>query len=142
MNRIGEVVEAKDQTVHVKLIRHSACGKCKACKFGEDEGSVFADAFNPLDAKLGDHVEIALEEGNILSAAAILYLFPLGTMLASVFALNWILEWSGAGHRELILAMAVLLSLAIPFLIIRKKNGKFLESRKYMPVVTRIIDKG
>lgn len=142
MNRIGEVVEINGETVHVKLIRHSACGKCKACKFGEDDSSVYADAFNPLEAGVGDHVEISIEESNLLSAAAILYVFPLVTLLISVMAVNWILKASGAEARTWVLGLTALFSLAVPMMIIRMNNGRFKASKKYMPVVTRIIEKG
>ncbi len=142
MYRVGEVVSIKGKMAQVKLMRHSACGNCKACKIGDDDGSVYSDVYNELNAKEGDHVEISMEEGNLLGAAAILYGFPLVTMLLSVFIVNFILERISIGNHELILGAVVLLSLTATFAIIRTKNGKFIKSKKYLPVVTKIIEKG
>jgi len=142
MYRVGEVVNIQGEMAQVRLMRHSACGNCKACKIGEDDGSVYSDVYNELHAKEGDHVEISMEEENLLGAAAILYGFPLITMLACVFIVNFILERFGSSHNDMILGFTVLVSLAITFAVIRMKNSKFIKSKKYIPVVTKIIEKG
>ncbi len=142
MYRVGEVVKIEGDMAQIKLTRHSACGKCKACKIGEDDGSVYSDAYNSMHAKEGDHVEISMDEGDLLGAAAILYGFPLITMLICVFIVNWMLGKSEIVNHEVILGATALISLAATFTIIKAKNGEFKRSKKYLPEITKIISKG
>jgi len=142
MYRVGEVVNIQGDMAQVKLMRHSACGKCKACKIGEDDGSVYSDAYNGMNAKKGDHVEISMDEGDLLGAAAILYGFPLITMLICVFVANWMLAKNEILNHEMVLGATALMSLTVTFIIIKSKNAEFKKSKKYMLQITKIISKG
>lgn len=105
MEQIGRVVDVKDGMATVELERSSACAKCGICYAGETK-LIRIDLENSLNAAEGQRVLIAIGEGSVLKASAILYLIPLialmggiglAYLLAKIVPLPGNPDWWGAG---------------------------------------------
>ncbi len=87
MQVVGKVIELDNDMVYVTLLRTSACGgNCKACGASCETIEHRIKAVNSIDAKLGDLVEIAMDDKNGLKASAILYLIPFLGFISGIFA--------------------------------------------------------
>ena len=78
MNQQGYVIEIVDnKTAKLKVQRHSACASCGKCTTTSEKKDVLINADNSIGAKIGDHVEINMDNINVLKATSIAYLLPL-----------------------------------------------------------------
>ena len=86
-----------DGTAQVMHVRQSACSgdchKCSGC--GAAQETLILTAKNPIGAKPGELVTIESPSGGILSAAAVLYLMPIG-LFFGIYALAEALFQKGA----------------------------------------------
>ncbi len=93
------VVGVEGERAHLEIERSSPCGLCGATRgcgvslwgrlFTRPHGSISAE--NALQAGIGDHVIIGVEEGALLASALTAYVVPLllmcgGGILGTVFA--------------------------------------------------------
>jgi len=88
MGEVGRVVEVDGDYVRVRLKRHKACEKCRACAPGTDGEHMYMNAINSCNADVDDQVRVSLDGGFFLRAVLIMYGLPLAAMLAGF----------GAGH--------------------------------------------
>lgn len=72
----GTVVAIKDDLAVIVFQRTSACGKCGLCTTMDDK-IVMLTLPNTIHAKLGDMVEVSLEDGQVVKNALRLYGIPL-----------------------------------------------------------------
>lgn len=139
MRQCGVVMSIEKNKAKVVLQKHSACGDCKGCRWGEQDMSMEIEAINPINAKIGDRVEVDMEHQNVLFAAFIAYVIPMFALIAGVFLGNSILGKIGlAEYQEVGSAITGLVATAITYLIIRTKEGSFKSNKKLIPVITQI----
>lgn len=80
----GEVIAKEGGRVTVMLSVNSGCEKCRICRrVSETEMTVDAYTDQPVD--VGDRVTLFLSPRIIVTSAAILYIFPLISMIAGYF---------------------------------------------------------
>ncbi len=84
MREKGIVLANKKDCAQVEIRRTSACDGCRGCSVGEKGKSLKVWAKNPLNAKVGQVVEIELNASTFLSATLIAYGVPLLAFLAGV----------------------------------------------------------
>ncbi len=139
----GIVLQNLDATALVKVRRGEACESCGAgcaCA-GETETRIMqVTAQNPLGAKEGDHVELAITTGTLLSLSAITYLVPivflfLGALLGKPMATG--LGWSMDG--ELASALFGFIFLVISFLVIAFIMRRQRPGGKISPIIVKIL---
>ncbi|KAB3527660.1 SoxR reducing system RseC family protein [Alkaliphilus serpentinus] len=141
MKQCGVVTEVKGQHAKVVMQRHSSCGSCNACKMGEEENKFAIEAINGINAKIGDRVSVDMESQDVLSAAFIVYVIPLIALLVGIFAGNRILVSMNIGpQKDIYVAIIGFAVMALTFLAIRTKEGAFKESKKFLPVITEIVE--
>jgi len=139
MSEIGQVMKVQGEDVHVRLLRQEACAKCGACTAGLDSKDMFVDAENLAKAKANDWVEIQLEEANFIKAVMIMYLIPLGGLLAGLF-LGSILGMLLLPKAVDILAIVCGLSGAgLSFFLIHKNEHRF-KTKRFKPKAIRISE--
>ena len=141
MNQQGYIVEIVDNiTAKLKLKRQSACASCGKCATTSEEKDIIVEVDNSIGAKVGDRVEVNMETINVLKAAFIVYTIPLIALLIGIvgtfYALNAI---NFNGNIEAISGVVGLVLTFIVFLILKKNDKKFRDSKEYIPIVTRII---
>ena len=101
MNQQGYIIEiVDDKTAKLKMQRHSACASCGKCQtLSSESKEILVEVDNSIGAKPGDHVEVNMENMNVLKATALAYLVPLifllvGTIV-SYFMLDMIISTQG-----------------------------------------------
>ncbi len=97
--------------------------------------------FNEVGAKVGDYVEIELNDGNVLSAAFKLYIIPLVVLVLSVGAIQILLkDWLGQGNAEIFSAIGGFVAVVLVYIFIRLKYDSADQKRRYMAVITKVFD--
>lgn len=145
MNQQGYIIEIVDnKTAKLKMQRHSACASCGKCQtLSSESKEILVEVDNSIGAKPGDHVEVNMENMNVLKATALAYLVPLifllvGTIV-SYFMLDMIISSQGI-IVELISGIIGIMLMLLSYVILKKNDSKFRDSRKFIPVITKIIE--
>jgi len=149
LTETGRVVAIDGDAVWVETLRQSACGACSArsgCGHGlmnqalpgASRGLVRARPDEGLRGELAvhDEVELALPEGEFLSAAAATYLAPLAAALAGALLAQ---RFPGAGMQtasDAATALGALAGLAAGFLGLRLFSRRRAGAAAYVPVIT------
>lgn len=97
MKEIGEVIDCTANKAIIKIQRHSACNECKKdCNMAEshETDELVVEVDNKVGATVGQKVELEMEGMNLVSAALLVYLFPLVSIVVGYFLGDWIM---GAG---------------------------------------------
>ena len=141
MNQQGYIVEIVDSvTAKLKLKRHSACASCGKCATTSEEKDIIVEVDNTIGAKVGDKVEVNMETVNVLKAAFIAYAIPLVALLLGTVGTFYSLKAVNVtSNVEFISGVVGLIFTFISFLILRKNDKKFRDTKEYIPVVTRVI---
>ncbi len=68
MNQQGYIIEIVDEkTAKLKMQRHSACASCGKCQTVSSETKeIIVEVDNTIGAKIGDHVEVNMDNMNVL----------------------------------------------------------------------------
>ena len=140
MNEQGYIVEIVDSvTAKLKLKRHSACASCGKCATTSESKDIIVEVDNTIGAKIGDRVEVNMETVNVLKAAFIAYTIPLAALLIGTVGAFYILSYMNINNIEVISGGVGLTFTLLSFLMLKKNDSKFRESKEYIPIVTRVI---
>lgn len=140
MKQCGVVMSIEADRAKVVMQRHASCGDCNACNKGNEAMSMEIEAINSVNAKIGDKVEIDMENQNILAAAFIVYVIPLFTLIVGVVLGNILLERMGVlQYKEIGSALIGFILTFISFLIIKSKEGSIKNNKSFIPVITDIV---
>ncbi len=121
--------------------KHSACGDCGACQHGRENMEINIVAINDIGAKPGDFVEVNMETQNVMGAAFIIYVIPLLALILGVGLGSYALSRMGVqGNIEVYAAGIGFLLTIITYLTIKRFEGTFNKDKKYVPVVTKVLD--
>lgn len=143
MNQQGFIIDIVDnRTAKMIMQRHSACASCGKCsKLSSECQDLVVEVDNSIGAKKGDHVEVSMESVRVLKATLLAYLFPLMFLLVGTILTYYILNLiKFSGPTEVISGVVGLICTCISYLLLRKNDDKFKQSRQYIPKVTRIIE--
>jgi sigma-E factor negative regulatory protein RseC len=133
MNQIGFVKEVKGDKASVMFKRLSECGdKCSTCSCHCEAPPLTLDMNNPVDAKAGDTVEVAMKDSIFLKFTFFAYIIPLILMLLGI-AIGY-----STTHNELTSALLGFAFLAISYVILRFINNNHKKESFHM---VRIISK-
>lgn len=142
MKEIGIIREVHGKKALVEIQRHSACGDCGACHMGKEQSTMETTALNPIDAKVGDAVEVEMEFANVLKATSIMYGIPLvafllGASLSYAFIIGMGTDWD----QVLVPFFSGIALMAVSYGGIRFLDKKGLFSSKYQSVITGLVNK-
>lgn len=141
MAQIGKVEYIQDKNLFVKVIREGACAHCKMCTSGINEGKeCVIEAVNKCEAKVGDTVEIDVQDSFFLRATAIMYGVPLIVLIVGIAVSLAILEPMGVSGAEMISAGIGLALTGIVYMGINKRE-KEDKNEKYLPMAVSILDR-
>ena len=111
----GVVTQVMADKAIVKLVRSESCDKCAAriiCRLGDGDSREML-AFNPVQAAVGDHVEIS-ETGNLLLILSLLQFgVPLSGLILGVFTVYWLQPGSSFLSKEVLMSMGGLIGLIL-----------------------------
>lgn len=136
MREKAVVIEKRGTRAKVKIIRSEACHKCGACSSDKD---VKVWAQNPLNAHIGQSVEIELNPSTFLTAAMITYGVPLAAFIIGV-----VLAYSAAlflhVHIKEPVALAIgLLTMGISVISIYFINKEAEKNHRFSSKIVNII---
>ena len=134
--------DAETGLARVKCQSQSACGACSArnacgtASLSELNGKrgehVFIlETITPL--RIGQRVEIGLEEKSMLFSALLMYIVPLFTLLAATLLSTYLTE------SELISAAVIVFVTALAFGAIRKYTCKLGQQSEFQPTLLRVL---
>ena len=134
------VVAYKGNKAQVEILRSSACDNCKGCAVGTKNKTFRVWVNNPLNAEIGQRVEIELESSIFLSATFIAYIVPLLAFLIGII-LGY--KFADFFNFTLVEPFAFLIGIGIMFisyLIIHISSVKGKNSNKYTSCIVNILD--
>ena len=143
MNQQGFIIDIVDnRTAKMIMQRHSACASCGRCsKLSSECQDLVVEVDNSIGAKKGDYVEVSMESVKVIKATMLAYLVPLIFLLVGTILTYYILDLiKFLGPIEVISGVVGLICTCISYLLLRKNDNKFKESRQYIPEITRIIE--
>lgn len=143
MNQQGFIIDIVDnRTARMIMQRHSACASCGKCsKLSSECQDLVVEVDNSIGAKKGDRVEVSMESVQVLKATMLAYLVPLIFLLVGTILTYYILDLiKFSGPIEVISGVVGLICTGISYLLLRKNDDKFKQSREYIPRITKIIE--
>lgn len=144
MEQFGLVTKTRDDTAVVSLQRHLSCESCGRCGILSGSGSkreIIVEALNPVNAEEGQRVLLETNDRQLLFISFMLYLVPLGGLLAGILAWPLLADWVGLdANRELPAVGLGLFFMFIIFVFIRIWDRKVKDNPAYKPVITGLLE--
>lgn len=142
MEQYGVVLENKGDNASVSLQRHLICGECGKCGIlsGANKRNITIEAQNPIQAEEGQRVVIESDDRRVIFLAFMLYIVPLGGLVAGMFI--WlqaapILGYEGS--QELQAVGVGLVMMGFIYYLIRKWDRRVKDDLNYKPVITGLL---
>lgn len=140
------IIKVEGSEAVVEAAQGGGCGQCDSangCSSGKLSRMFCAQprrfrVHNGIDARVGDEVQVSLQDGVLLRSASILYLLPLGLLLVGGF-LGASMASTAAG-RDGYAALGVLLGLVAGFAGARFYTLRQPAKHAVQPVITRCAD--
>jgi sigma-E factor negative regulatory protein RseC len=129
-------------TAWVRTTRSSACESCSsrgACH-GEGDGKQMemeVEAINTADARVGDRIVLNIENGSLLKATFLLYVFPILAMIAGAVLGQAVAVMRGTDPSGLS-ALFGFLFFGLAFIVIRVTGRRLSKNASYRPEIIKI----
>ena len=139
----GVVVRVDAAGTWVKTVRSEACESCSskgACHSMGGGREMEVVVVNPLNARVGDHVVLRLENSPFLKATFLVYMFPILLLVAGAAAGEWISRSFGF-DSSLLPALLGFGSLATGLLLMRIIAHRLATKDEYRPRIARVFGK-
>lgn len=142
MEEAGVVTSIKDNIAKVLVQRRSECEKCAATNICEPAGGgMEIEALNPIQAKVGQTVKIAIKPQAYLRGSIIIYGFPLIAFIAgAILGKNIGETYFKDVNSDVASAILGFISLIITFIIIKIWSKKAETRLEYKPVIEEILN--
>ena len=127
MIRTGRVVEKEQNLLRVCFEKEEACQGCGMCSRQESMVSI------PGDAEVGDVVEVALPDAQVLKASLVTYAIPLVGLIGGL--------WLGTAlfpDREGMVLLAGLAGTVILFAGVKQFDRKLRQTASWQPRVVAV----
>ena len=128
MVNTGIITQVQGENITIVFDRPDACGECHACSRGS-ENCKKHEITLPGKGKVGDHVEVEIDDSQFVAASALAYLPPLAGLILGLvagYALSMALLH---GQSEPLIALASILGVFLGYLIMRRLNPRFSRGR-------------
>jgi sigma-E factor negative regulatory protein RseC len=129
------------QTAWVKTVQSGACKSCSArhsCNPDSQGKEREVQAVNLVGAKVGDLIQISIDDGALLKATFLLYIFPVICMLIGGLAGHKLGTGMGINPSPVSAIIAGICFFGA-MLIVRLRAGRMALKMEYRPKITRII---
>ncbi|OPY61549.1 MAG: SoxR reducing system protein RseC [Pelotomaculum sp. PtaU1.Bin065] len=130
----GIIITMDGKIAKVRASRHSDCDSCGACP--GDKATVM-DAYNRVDAKVGQRVIIQISEAHMLKAAFVVYMLPLLTTFMGFLIGMWISH--KYGFPVLLWEVGASIAAFVLTLLYIKYFDRSMTKIKVMPVITDVL---
>jgi sigma-E factor negative regulatory protein RseC len=142
----GKVTALEGDMARVEVSRNAMCDSChqqSSCNVNMLDSSrdSMATVRNPLGAKPGNKVEIAIDEAVLVRGSAVLYILPLVFMLLGLLLAMALKDRISLGMGEDMLALvAALVGLVVSLPVVRAWSSRSRYLAANVPVITRILE--
>jgi len=141
MKSLGKVISINENNARVQLKRSSACGdSCGSCKGGCTPTTTVVEVSNEIGAKVGQTVELEMNNKNFMKAVGISYMFPLimlvtGTLIGYGIYNSLVIKIS----QEIFSFLVGMFFITISYFIVNRIDKKHRESDKLKITITKIL---
>ena len=143
MEEIGVVSRVDGPKAYVAVKRQSACDACAAgssCKVSESGAEI--EAFNAVQAEVGDTVKISFKAFTYLKGTLLIYGIPaLALVVGTVVGKEYLSGFFPSSDPDMLSALAGFGSMVASFLGVKLLISKFEKKKELVPVVEEIISK-
>lgn len=138
------VTSTEKNQASLEIIRNKPCGLCgqtRGCGLSF-LGKLFAHrknifkAENPIEAKVGDHVIVGIEESSLLLSAITVYGIPLLFLLMGAFLVN---TFGDSMHADRNTAIGAGIGLLLGYIWVKAHAQGRTISVRYSPVILRLV---
>jgi sigma-E factor negative regulatory protein RseC len=144
IERVGTVIEVKDETAVVKMQRHLSCencGRCGGILGKEDQRDHIVEVPNPLKAAVGQRVYIETDDRQAIFVSFMLYMVPLFALIAGILGWLQLAPLLGfQGSQELPAVGVGFGLLALVFVGIRLWDRRVKETGRYRPGISGLVE--
>jgi len=133
----GIITRTEGDRAWVRVRRSSMCEVCnsrKVCNTLSESNTMEARVYNPVNGKVGDHVEFMISTSSLLKITSLLYIFPVIFLLAGSFAGYALFQ-----PRELYALILGLAGFFLSYVVIRMISGRVAQDRRFTPEIVRVI---
>lgn len=142
LERPGRVIEVEEDITKITLQRHTACAECGGCAAGRGDKKMIIEAVNKIDAKVGDLVMVELSDENFLFAAFLAYAVPVICLFLGYFlGVKISIFWGRTTQEQAFGIIGAFIFLGLSFLGLKFLNPKFTLSNRFVPTVSKIIER-
>jgi sigma-E factor negative regulatory protein RseC len=138
---VTKISEPTAQTAWVKTVQSSACKSCSerhSCGQDSKGKEREVEAVNMVGARVGDRIQISIDDGALLKATFLLYVFPIICMLIGGLAGHRLGTGMGINPSPVSAVIAIICFLGA-MLVVRMRAGRMALKLEYRPKITRII---
>ena len=132
----GFVIELEGDFAKVHVIPHSGCENCQMC----DAAGMVILVNNPLKAVPGQRVKFTLAENNMMKISFILFLFPLVSIFAGLYAGSLMASMFNF-NQTAAMAICAILFLAVSVAVIYFYDKKYKLNKTNFPQIIEVIKK-
>ncbi len=133
----GIVQKIEGEYAIVEIKRQDMCGDCHACDAVHVSRACTLKCINNVHSKVGDSVEISLDNKTFLKATIIMYGLPLAGLIGGLLVGYIIGNFATYMDAEILMILGATLGMGLMFMVIknRDKQNKY---RKMLPYITSI----
>jgi len=144
VERIGTIVEVKENTAVVKLNRHVACegcGRCGGLLGNADRRDHLVEVSNTGQAEVGQKVYVTADYRQTLFIAFMLYMVPLFAFITGLAGWLYLAPELGfPGNQELPAAAAGFALMVPVYIAIRQWDRRVKRTGRYRPEITGLVE--
>ena len=127
MTNKGIVAAVSGEMLTIVFDRPEACGDCHNCMHGSDDCSKHTIVL-PGRARVGDMVEVEMDDSHVMAASALAYIVPLTGFLLGLF-LGYLAGDLLPINPELTMALFAIVGTALAYLVMRALDPRFSQGR-------------
>ena len=145
MEEIGVVKEIKGIKALIAVPRHGTCEACSGNSLCESfgTGEAVMEAYNHIDAHVGDTVRVVFRSSNYLKGTMLVYGLPaLMLLFGAVIGKQYLKPFFPAADPDILSAAAGFSLFAVTFLVLKLWSKLFEQKKEYMPIIEEIINRG
>jgi sigma-E factor negative regulatory protein RseC len=124
----------------IRIQKSSACAHCDsrgACQVISDR-EMLIEIANDLQAKVGDHVEISVQEGSLVKLSLLVFFLPIVALVVGAYAGGSLAD-SLEIDSTLSSVLGGALAMGITFFALKRFERAFKDKAEYHPRMTRIL---
>jgi sigma-E factor negative regulatory protein RseC len=141
VEEVGIIKNIDGMTATVSIPRKSTCEGCSfsACKAGKE--GMLIEALNPVNARVGQKVKIAMRPYTYLKGPAIVYGIPAVVLVAgAVLGKEVLSRYFVRTDPDILSAVSGFIAFTLSFLLIKIWSKKIANRQDIKPVIEEILE--